>query len=161
MFVQQSLDQVVSVLAEHGNQARILSGGTDLLVALREGRSQASVVVDVKNLPEISELSYDPHVGLGLGASVPCRRIYGDATVAAAYPGLMDAARLIGGVQIQGRASIGGNLCNAPPPPTRFPPSSHIQQSVLSPDVTAAENCRSRNSALGRAGTRFRQANFW
>ena len=79
------------MLAEHGNQARILSGGTDLLVALREGRSQASVVVDVKKLPEISEMSYDPQTGLRLGASVPCYRIYGDETVAAAYPGLMDA----------------------------------------------------------------------
>ena len=117
----KDLDQVVSVLAEHGNQARILSGGTDLLVALREGRSQASVVVDVKKLPEISEMSYDPQTGLRLGASVPCYRIYGDETVAAAYPGLMDAARLIGGVQIQGRASIGGNLCNASPAADSIP----------------------------------------
>ena len=116
-----NLDQVVSVLAENGDQARVLSGGTDLLVALREGRSKATIVIDIKNLPETGELSYTPETGLRLGAAVPCHRIYNDETVALTYPGLIDAAHLIGGVQIQGRASIGGNLCNASPAADSIP----------------------------------------
>jgi carbon-monoxide dehydrogenase medium subunit len=111
----QSVDEVVSLLSQNGDQARVLAGGTDLLVALREGRRQAKVVIDVKGLPETSQIQYSKEGGLTFGASVPCHRLYNNKEIAAAYPGLMDSAHLIGGVQIQGRASIGGNLCNASP----------------------------------------------
>lgn len=117
----KSVDEVVALLQQKGDMARVMCGGTDLLVALREGRRQAEVVVDVKRLPETSELSYDPQQGLTLGAAVPCYRMYDDKAVAAAYPGLIDAATLIGGVQIQGRASFGGNLCNASPAADSIP----------------------------------------
>ncbi len=117
----KDVDEVVATLQKHGAQARVLSGGTDLLVALREGRLDATVVIDVKKLAETSEMSYDPATGLVLGAAVPCHRMYDDKTIAAAYPGLMDAAHLIGGVQIQGRASMGGNLCNASPAADAIP----------------------------------------
>ena len=60
-------------------------------------------------------MTYKPQSGLQLGAAVPFYRIYGDATIAQAYPGLMDAFSLVGGIQIQGRASAGGNLCNSSP----------------------------------------------
>ena len=116
-----SVDEVVSLLAQNGDQARVLSGGTDLLVALREGRRQAKLVIDVKGLPETSQVEYSPQDGLKFGASVPCYRLYNNKEIAAAYPGLMDSARLIGGVQIQGRASIGGNLCNASPAADSIP----------------------------------------
>ena len=116
-----SVDEVVSLLAQNGDQARVLSGGTDLLVALREGRRQAKLVIDVKGLQETSQVEYSPQDGLKFGASVPCYRLYNNKEIAAAYPGLMDSARLIGGVQIQGRASIGGNLCNASPAADSIP----------------------------------------
>lgn len=116
-----SVDEVVSLLAQNGDQARVLSGGTDLLVALREGRRQAKLVIDVKGLAETSRIDYAPGKGLTFGASVPCHRLYDNAEIAAAYPGLMDAATLIGGVQIQGRASMGGNLCNASPAADSIP----------------------------------------
>jgi carbon-monoxide dehydrogenase medium subunit len=111
----QSLDEALSLLASKGDNARLIAGGTDVLVQMRAGRRTAEVVVDVKNIPELTELSYDPQNGLTLGAAVPCYEIYQNAAVAAAYPGLIDCATLIGGIQIQGRASIGGNLCNAAP----------------------------------------------
>jgi carbon-monoxide dehydrogenase medium subunit len=72
-------------------------------------------MVDVKKIPELLEISYDPERGLKLGASVPCNRIYENATLVKTYPGLIDAAFLIGGIQIQNRASLGGNLCNSSP----------------------------------------------
>lgn len=116
-----SVDEVVSLLAQNGDQARVLAGGTDLLVALREGRRQAKLVIDVKALPETNEISYSPETGLRLGAAVPCHRIYDHADIKTHYPALLDSATLIGGVQIQGRASLGGNLCNASPAADSIP----------------------------------------
>ena len=101
----QTVAETVSLLAEKGEQARVLAGGTDLIVQVREGRRHPDLIVDVKKLAETNVLSYNPQQGLHIGAAVPCHRIYGDATIAHAYPGLMDAFTLIGGIQIQGRAS--------------------------------------------------------
>lgn len=117
----QSVDEVIKLLAEKGDTARVMSGGTDLLVALREGRRKAELVIDVKRVKETTELTYDAQNGLTLGAAVPCHRIYDDQALVKAYPGLIDSASLIGGVQVQGRASIGGNLCNASPAADSIP----------------------------------------
>lgn len=117
----RTVAEAVELLQRRNGDARVLAGGTDLIVGLREARLQAKLVVDVKAIPELGELSYDPDFGLRIGAAVPCYRIYGDAQIAAAYPGLIDAVKLIGGVQIQGRASVGGNLCNASPAADSIP----------------------------------------
>ncbi len=113
--------EIVSLLSRDGDAVRILSGGTDLIVQLREGRRQARLLVDIKYVSEAAELAYDPDHGLRLGAAVPCHRLCADPTVARVYPGLLDAVSLIGGVAIQGRASIGGNLCNASPAADSIP----------------------------------------
>ena len=108
-----NITEAVSLLARHGARARILAGGTDLLVQLRSDRYELDAVVDAKAIPELMELTLDG--GLTIGAALPCYRVYEDKEVAAAFPGIIDAASLIGGIQVQSRASLGGNLCNATP----------------------------------------------
>jgi carbon-monoxide dehydrogenase medium subunit len=109
-----TLNEAVALMAANPG-ARPLAGGTDLLVQMRAGRKETNLVVDVKRVPELTEISYDPARGLTLGAAAPCYRIYRNTTVTTHYPSLAEVAALIGGTQIQGRASIGGNLCNAAP----------------------------------------------
>ena len=120
--VPTTVGEAVSLMASKGDRAKAIAGGTDILVMLRGRRRSADVLVDVKEIPELNEVSYDPQNGLVLGAAVPCYRVYQNQEVASAYPGLIDAASLIGGIQIQGRASIGGNLCNAAPSGDSIPP---------------------------------------
>jgi carbon-monoxide dehydrogenase medium subunit len=119
-----TLEEALSILADKGERARALAGGTDLLVVLRGNPDRVGnpdLIVDIKAIPELNVLSYDSQKGLTLGAAVPCYVIYSNQTVAQAYPGLMDSAELIGGIQIQGRASIGGNVCNATPSADSIP----------------------------------------
>jgi CO/xanthine dehydrogenase FAD-binding subunit len=117
----KTIDEVTSLLAQDGSQVRILAGGTDLLAQLRENRRTVDTMVDVKQIPEFNQLTYDPVEGLTIGAAVSCWRIGNDPMVAAHYPGLIDAVELIGGVQIQGRATLGGNLVNASPAADSIP----------------------------------------
>jgi xanthine dehydrogenase FAD-binding subunit len=116
-----SLAEASRLLAGANGKARILAGGTDIIVQLREGLRDADLVVDVKKIPELAELSFSPGKGLRLGASVPCYQIYEHQAIANAYPALVDAARIVGGWQIQSRASIGGNLCNSSPAADTIP----------------------------------------
>lgn len=111
----RTISEASEILAKEGDAAKLLSGGTDIIVQLREGRRSAQVVVDVKGIPELNQLSFDPAKGLTIGAAVPVHRIYNHEAIAKAYPGLIDAASLIGGTGIQGRATLGGNVCTASP----------------------------------------------
>ena len=118
----KTIDEAVQAMASKGDRARALAGGTDLLVQLRGGRRSADLVVDLKDIPELNEISYNANSGLTIGAATPCYRLYANADVAANYPGLVDSASLIGSIQIQGRASFGGNLCNSAPSADAIPP---------------------------------------
>ncbi len=116
-----TIDEAVTLLAERGSEARVLAGGTDIIVQLREGLRKAGLVVDVKKIPELMSLSWRDDGGLDIGGAVPCHVLYNDAKVIDAYPSITDSAKIIGGWQIQGRASIGGNLCNSSPAADSIP----------------------------------------
>ena len=109
-----SIDEAVTLLAQASGSARILAGGTDLLVQIRAGFAKPSLVVDVKNIPELRTISIDDD-GVRIGAAVSGAELGENDAVKAAWPGLVEATELIGSTQIQGRASLGGNLCNASP----------------------------------------------
>ena len=110
-----SVDEAIDLLSKGGATARVLAGGTDIIVQARERRREVKLFVDIKPINETQELKYDPDGGLTIGAATPCYRIYNDETVKRLYPALVEASSVIGGVAIQGRASLGGNLCNSGP----------------------------------------------
>lgn len=114
-----SVSQAVEHLAFDDPAA--LAGGTDILVQIREGLRQVDRIVDLKKIPELAELKYSAEAGLTLGASVSCSRIQ-ESNDASLYPALIDAVSLLGSWQIQSRASVGGNLCNASPSADAIPP---------------------------------------
>jgi carbon-monoxide dehydrogenase medium subunit len=107
------VEGAVELLAENEG-ARVLSGGTDLLVQMRMGAGVPPVFVDVKRIPRLSGLDLDAD-GLRVGAAVPAAEIYANESVRRLWPGLAEATDLIGSTQIQGRATWSGNLCNASP----------------------------------------------
>jgi len=109
-----TVEEAVAVLDKHGDRARPLAGGTDLLVKARANAWELDAVVDIKNIPELMAITVGDD-GLSIGAGVPCYQIYESSEVAAGYPCIVDGTDIIGGIQIQSRAALGGNLCNAAP----------------------------------------------
>src|SRR5215510_16109177 len=94
--------------------ASVMAGGTDLLVQFRAGVKQPSAFIDIKRIPELMRISIDAN-GLRLGAAVSAAELAEHAEFKRLWPGLAEAAALIGSTQIQGRGSLGGNLCNGSP----------------------------------------------
>ncbi|HML12588.1 MAG TPA: xanthine dehydrogenase family protein subunit M [Xanthobacteraceae bacterium] len=109
-----SVEEAVRALAGASGTAKVLSGGTDLLVQLRSGRLKADLIVDTKKIPGISGIRQE-NGGFVIGAATPGAAIGEHEALCKAWPGVVEATNLIGSTQIQGRASLAGNLCNASP----------------------------------------------
>ncbi|MCP5056737.1 MAG: xanthine dehydrogenase family protein subunit M [bacterium] len=110
----ENVEAAVALLADAGPEGRVLAGGTDLIVQMRMGRCSPRLIVDVKRIPAlmICELGTEH---LRLGAALSTAELRERPEVRALFPGLVEAAELIGSEQVQGRASLGGNLCNGSP----------------------------------------------
>jgi len=110
-----TVDEAVKLLAGASGLAKVLSGGTDLLVQLRSGRLRPDLIVDTKKIPGIMGITQGADGGFVIGAATPGAVIEANAALTKAWPGVVEAMDLIGSTQIQGRASLAGNLCNASP----------------------------------------------
>ncbi len=109
-----SVEAAVKLLASEAGMARVLAGGTDLLVQLRSGRAEPDLVVDVKRIAAMKAISAEAG-GFRIGAAVSGAEMGEHAALGKLWPGVVEAARLIGSTQVQGRATMVGNLCNASP----------------------------------------------
>src|SRR5262245_22020519 len=110
----KTLEAAVSLLAGASGQARVLAGGTDLLIQMRGGRVEPELLVDIKSIPEMRSIALE-NGGFRFGAAVTAMEMSEHTAFSKAWPGLTEAAMLIGPYQLKGRATVGGNLCNASP----------------------------------------------
>ena len=109
-----SLDQAVALLAKETGEARVLAGGTDLLVQMRTDIIDPVLVVDIKGIAELRQIKEEGG-GYRIGAAVTGAELKEHPKLKSIWPGIVEAANLIGSTQIQGRATMGGNLCNGSP----------------------------------------------
>jgi carbon-monoxide dehydrogenase medium subunit len=110
----RSLEQAVALLANRGGEARVLAGGTDLLVQMRTDILEPALLVDIKGISELREV-HEQDGAFRIGAAVTGAELKEHAALKRAWPGVIEAANLIGSTQVQGRATMGGNLCNGSP----------------------------------------------
>jgi CO/xanthine dehydrogenase FAD-binding subunit len=117
----ETLQAAVSLLAAASGTARVLAGGTDVIVQMETDLIEPALLVDIKKIAETRALVAE-NGGFRVGAAVPGMEIINHAAFCKAWPGVVDGVKLIGSMQIKGRASIGGNLCNASPAADSVPP---------------------------------------
>lgn len=116
-----SIAEAVALLARHGDRARILAGGTDVLTALKEGWEHPDWIVSLGRIPGLATIRYDEHEGLRIGALATVRSVETAPDVRAHYPALAAAAGSLASVQIRNLATVAGNICRASPSADTIP----------------------------------------
>ncbi len=111
----KSLPQVFELLEKYTSQARLLAGGTDLLVRLKSGRLNPEIVIDIKDIPDLNKSLLQENDNLQIGAATLMSTLEDHPVIKHLYPALAEAVHSVGSVQIRNRATIAGNLCNASP----------------------------------------------
>lgn len=124
----------VALLAGAPGSSRVLAGGTDLLIQMRSGVRVPDLLVNVKGIAEMTAITVD-NGGFRFGAAVSCMELVEHAAFVKAWPGVTDAVKLIGSIQIKGRATVGGNVCNASPAADSLPAliAAGTMASILGP----------------------------
>src|ERR1700686_5108343 len=110
-----TLDEAVDAFSAAGSAARVMAGGTDLLVQMRSGAVRPGLIVDIKKIAEMTAIEETADGGFRVGAAVPGAVLAEHPRFGEVWPGVLEAVNLIGSTQVQGRASAGGKLCNGPP----------------------------------------------
>ena len=130
-----SLADATALLAGESGMTRILAGGTDVIVQMHSDLIEPDLIVDVKNIPELTEIKKEGGA-YRFGAVVSGKTLMLHEDFNKTWPGVMDGVRLIGSLQVRGRASVGGNLCNASPAADSVPPliAAGAVASVVGPD---------------------------
>jgi carbon-monoxide dehydrogenase medium subunit len=151
------VEDAVALLAKNGAAAHVLAGGTDLLAQMRSGLCHPAMLVDVKRIPELVEVRASDE-GVAIGAAAPAAVVREHPALRRWFPGLVEAAALIGSEQIQGRASLGGNLCNASPAADTTPALlvNEAEAELAGPDgrrrIPVAELCTAPGQTSLRSG---------
>ena len=154
-----TVEEAVRVLAGASGVARVLSGGTDLLVQLRSGRIKPDLIVDIKKIPGISGIR-ERDGGFAIGAATPGAEIGECEALRRAWPGVVEAANLIGSTQVQGRASLAGNLCNASPAADSVPALIAARATCMVAGANGRREVPVESIAIGPGRTSLKAAEF-
>jgi len=117
-----TLAEALALLEQHGPDARLLAGGTDLVVGLRSGAIQPAIVIDVKRIAELRPAIREDGGLVSISATTVMADVVDDTRVRRHFPALVEAANVVGSVQIRNRATLAGNICNASPAADTAPP---------------------------------------
>ena len=109
-----TIDQAVEILSQADGITRVLAGGTDVIVQMRSGMVEPDLLVDIKRIDGLYDITPEDG-GFRIGAAVSGAQLGEHEGVKALWPGVVEATELIGSTQVQGRATMVGNLCNASP----------------------------------------------
>lgn len=133
----ETITAATALLTDAGDSAFILAGGTDLLVKMQNDDFDVDLVIDIKSIAGMDVIS-ETEDSFVIGAAVPCAALGEDEALSAAWPGVVEAANLIGSTQIQGRCTVVGNLCNASPAADSVPAliAANAQARIVGPDGT-------------------------
>lgn len=155
----QSLDAAVALLAGANGGGKILAGGTDVLVQLHAEMIEPDVLVDIKNIADVRQISEEAGAWR-VGAAVPGMQVIDDAGFSKAWPGVCEGVALIGSVQVKGRASIGGNVCNGSPAADSVPGliAADAVATIIGPDGTREETVE--NIVTGPGKTSLGEGEF-
>lgn len=130
----KTAEAAVALLAAAKGPARVLAGSTDLLIQMRSGRLEPELLVDIKGIAEMTSIVAE-NGGFRFGAAVTCMELIEHEGFARAWPGVTDGVKLIGSIQVKGRATVGGNVCNASPAADSVPAmiAAGASASILGP----------------------------
>jgi carbon-monoxide dehydrogenase medium subunit len=130
-----TIEDVTALLSGSAGRSFVLAGGTDLLVRMKADEFEADLIVDIKAIEGMADITRTAD-GFVIGAAVPCAALGENTDLVAAWPGVVEAANLIGSTQIQGRCTISGNLCNASPAADSVPAmvAAGAQARIVGPD---------------------------
>ena len=126
-----SPEQVTELLLNSSNEARLLMGGTDIFVQMRDGAVRPKLLIDVKHLPGMTAIEFDTDRGLSIGAAASMNAVARHPAVMEHYRLLAEAAETVASYQLRNRATIGGNLCNASPAADTAPAVLVLEASII------------------------------
>lgn len=131
----ETVEAAIGLMAAESGEARALAGGTDLLVQMKTGRVQPDLVVDLKRIPSMTAITAEDG-GFRIGGAVPAAAMLEHDALCAAWPGVCEAAYLVGSTQVMGRASLAGNLCTSSPAADTVPAmaAAHAVARIIGPD---------------------------
>ena len=130
-FEASSFSEAISLLGQYGKEARLIAGGTDLLVWMKEGARRPKVVINIKSIPEGDQITFDEKNGLKIGSLVKISQIQSFAVIRDRFTALAQAAKELGSAQVRNLATIGGNLCTAAPSAETAPPLLALNAKVI------------------------------
>ncbi len=148
----KTVEAALALLSGANGQASVLAGGTDLLIEMRAGHVEPELLVDIKGIPEMTSIVAEDG-GFRFGAAVTCMELAEHEAFAKAWPGVIDGIKLIGSVQIKGRATVGGNLCNASPAADSVPALIAAGASVSIAGLNGRREARVEDIATGPGET--------